>query len=307
MRIATDKLLRIFARAEKEDRTALFEHEVYALLRACGLETPRHVFVPRGRRATRKDLAALEGDSVVVKIVSPEILHKSDVGGVAFVPNGAAAVNAAIGAMTSRVPARFVEWLEKNGGGGRTAEEVSENIRGALVIERVAAEDVGFGSELLVGLRNSREFGPIVTMGLGGLDVEYLSARLKEGMALAIGSAHLLRRREIAPRLSRLAVTDKLVGGFRGRSAPVAMTALVDIFESFGKLGELFSPFGRKFPYVIEEAEVNPFVIRGDASFRSTGCAGSPGITSRPGRRSTARSGICCGRRRSASSASPSV
>jgi acyl-CoA synthetase (NDP forming) len=263
MRIATDTILRIFKRAEKENRTALFEHEVYALLRACGLPAPRHVFLPRGQPATRKDLAPLGSDSVVVKIVSPEILHKSDVGGVAFVPNGAGAVNAAIRAMMTRVPARFAEWLGKHGAGGRTAEEAAANIRGALVIERVAAEDVGFGSELLVGLRNSREFGPIVTLGPGGLDVEYLGARLKEGRALAIGSAHLLRRGEIAPLLARLAVTDKLVGGFRGKSAPVTMRALVDIFESFGKLGELFSPFGRKFPYVIEEAEVNPFVIRG--------------------------------------------
>ena len=121
----------------------------------------------------------------------------------------------------------------------------------------------GFGSELLVRLRSSRECGTIVTMGLGGLDVEYLSARLAEGRAQAIASAHLLRRSAIPPLLSGLAVTDKLVRVFRGRPAPIALRSLVDIFDGFARLGRLFSPFGRRFPYVIEEAEVNPFVISG--------------------------------------------
>ncbi len=222
---------------------------------------------PAGKNVTRKDLAPLGSAEVAVKIVSPEILHKSDVGGVAFVPNRSAAVKAAIRAMMSRVPARFAEWLPERGNGegtgSRTAQDADAKIRGTLIVERVAAEDIGFGSELLVGLRNSREFGPVVTMGLGGLDVEYLNERLRERGALAIGSAHLLRRGGIPPALSRLAVIDKLVGGFRGKPAPLTMPALVDIFERFGRLGELFSPFGRKFPYVIEELEVNPFVIRG--------------------------------------------
>lgn len=267
MRIETDRILKILARAEKENRDSLFEHEVYALLRACGLATPRFVFVPRGNTVTSRDLAPLGGSDVVLKIVSPEILHKSDVGGVAFVPGRAASVNAAIRAMLARVPSRFMEWLGQRGSvagaSGRIAQDEAARIRGVLVVERVEAADVGFGSELLVGLRNSREFGPVVTMGLGGLDVEYLNSRLGEGKALAIGSAHLLRRSGIAPLLSRLAVTDKLIGGFRGRPAPVTMTALVDVYERFIRLAGLFSPYGRRFPYVIEEAEVNPFVIRG--------------------------------------------
>ncbi len=267
MRIETDRILRIFARAEKEKRSHLFEHEVYTLLRACGIAAPRFVFVPRGKTVTQRDLAAFGNAGVVVKVVSPQILHKSDVGGVAFVPNRAAAVNDAVRTMMSRVPARFAEWLAMHspaeGAAAGAAEDAAENIRGALIVERVAAEDIGFGSELLIGLRNSREFGPVVTMGLGGLDVEYLNERLREGKALAIGSAHLVKRSGIAAALSRLAVTDKLVGGFRGQAAPVTGTVLVDIFERFVRLAGLFSPYGRRFPYVIEEAEVNPFVIRG--------------------------------------------
>ncbi len=138
MRIDTDKILRLFARAEKEKRSALFEHEVYALLRACGIATPRFIFVPRGIRITGDDLRPLGSAGVVVKIISPEILHKSDVDGVAFVPSRAGAVNAAIRDMMSRVPARFAGWLDTHGpagAGGRTAEDIAAKIRGALVVE----------------------------------------------------------------------------------------------------------------------------------------------------------------------------
>ena len=87
MPLVKDRIQRIFARAEKDGRTALFEHEFYALLRACGLPTPRCFFVPRRRSVSRASLSALGSREVVVKVVSPAILHKSDVGGVAFAPN----------------------------------------------------------------------------------------------------------------------------------------------------------------------------------------------------------------------------
>ena len=259
-----DRIQRIFARAEKDGRTALFEHEVYALLRACGLPTPRCFFVPRRRSVSRASLSALGSREVVVKVVSPAILHKSDVGGVAFAPNTAGAVNATIRSMMSRVPPSFAAWADRHQApGGGSVRSVSEGIRGFLVVEKVAAEDIGFGSELLLGLRHTREFGPVVTMGSGGLDVEYINERLEQGRALAIGSAHLLRRREIEAALSSLAVFDKLTGGFRGKAAPVAAAALVDIFDRFLELGRLFSPMAKGSGYVIEEAEVNPLVVRG--------------------------------------------
>src|SRR4030042_4381731 len=77
----------IFKRAEKDNRNFLLEDEVYALLRASGIDVPRFFFVKKGERATRERLSALRSDQVVLKIVSPQIVHKSDVGGGAFVEN----------------------------------------------------------------------------------------------------------------------------------------------------------------------------------------------------------------------------
>ena len=247
----TGQIEKIFQRAENDSRNFLLEHEVYALLRAVGIASPRFFFVKKGERATREKLSALRSDSVVLKIVSPQIVHKSDVGGVAFVENSVPAVNRAIHRMLAEVPAKFAG-----------TEAAGPDIRGVLVLEKVAFSDLGFGSELLLGIRNSREFGPVVTMGLGGLDVEYVNERLKERKALALGSAHLLRRDQIEGLLEPLAFFEKLVRGFRGNPAPLSLDILIEAFDRFRRLAAHFSSYSQKSAFVIEEAEVNPFVIR---------------------------------------------
>ncbi len=264
VRMNLSKIETIFNRAEKEGRSFLLEPEVYALLRACGLATPRYLFLKKEQRVRAKELASLESDEVVVKIVSPLIVHKSDVGGVSFVPARVRRVNEAINSMLEEVPARFLAWRAEQGSPvGLSSEEVKAQVRGFLVLEKVKYESIGFGSELLLGIRNSREFGPVVTLGLGGLDVESINERLKEGQALAIASAHLCRGGDIRPLLQPLAFYSKLTGGFRGKAASLTEKELVDTFYGFLSLARLFSPWSKESRFTIEEAEVNPFVIRG--------------------------------------------
>jgi acyl-CoA synthetase (NDP forming) len=263
MKTGVDKAKRIFKEAETEKRSFLLEHEVYALLRSFGIETPRFYFIKKGKEASAKILAGLGSEEVVLKIVSPDIVHKTDVGGVAFVKNKATAVNRAIKRMLAEVPKRFAEWAKSFGRpDGSCLHEVEADVRGILVLEKVAYENVGFGSELLLGIRRSREFGPVVTMGLGGLDVEYVNERIKEGQAVAIGSAHLLRKKEILPLLAPMAFHDKLTKGFRGGTALLSEKTLVETYRRFLELAFHFSSFSKGSPYVIEEAEVNPFVVR---------------------------------------------
>jgi len=242
---------RVFRRAEKDGRDFLLEHEVYALLQAWGIDAPRFFCVEKGERAARQKLLALGTDRVVLKIVSPQIVHKSDVGGVVFVENSARQVNGAIVRMLADVQAKLA-------GAGSSGTEM----RGVLVLEKVDFDDLGFGSELLIGVRNSREFGPVVTMGLGGLDVEYMNERLTEKSAAAIVSPHLVERDDMGALLEPLAFYDKLVKGFRGKPAAVSRDRLIEMFGRFCLLAAHFSPFSRTSPYVIEEAEVNPFVVR---------------------------------------------
>ncbi len=253
MTTAWTRTRRVLELAEKDGRSCLLEPEVYEILKDAGIVTPRHVFVPAGQAVGRKDLEDLGTAEVVVKIVSPLVIHKSDVGGVAFAKANPAAVTRACAAMLKTVVAR-----------SRAAERkpVRESVRGFLLVEKVAFDDVGFGSEILLGLRNSQDFGPVLTMGSGGLDVEYMNARLKEGRAAAIASAHLLDDAKANALIEPLAFFGKLAVPFRGRKPLVSPKVLVDTLLRFRDLAAAFSAYSSATPFVLEEAEVNPFVVR---------------------------------------------
>ncbi|MGB9005766.1 MAG: acetate--CoA ligase family protein [Candidatus Aminicenantales bacterium] len=265
MDIRTESISRLFERAEREGRNFLLEQEVYEMLEAAGIAAPRRFFLKKGEGADRKRLEALASPEVAVKVVSPLIQHKSDVGGVAFCPAEAAAVDRACADMLRNVPGRFLRWRMSFGQGPTsplTEAEVEASLRGFLVLEKVDYEKAGFSQELLIGLKNSREFGPVVTVGAGGLDVEYLNERLKEGRALSLASAHLLEKPDVLRQLEPLAVFDKLARDFRGRKALLSELELASTYGRFQELAAHFSAFRTTPGFVIEEAEVNPFVIR---------------------------------------------
>jgi acyl-CoA synthetase (NDP forming) len=267
MKATWARTVRVLERAEKDGRDFLLEHEVYEVLKEAGIAAPRHFVVPAGRPVTRKDLSGLGCGKVVVKVVSPLVVHKSDVGGVAFVKADPASVNKAVAAMLGSVPLRYLAWARKSvgqraSGPTLTAKAVRGSIRGFLIAEAVDFEDVGFGSEILLGLRNSREFGPVLTMGGGGVDVEYMSERLREGRSAAIASAHLLDGAKVPGLLEPLAFFGKLAADFRGRRAPVSPGVLAATLFRFRDLAAAFSPFAEGTPFVLEEAEVNPLVVR---------------------------------------------
>ena len=72
--------------------TFIPEHEVYGLLSAVGIRTPRHIFVDDDSRLSAAPFAA--GDAVVVKGIARDLWHKSDVGALTFCDFDADAVAA---------------------------------------------------------------------------------------------------------------------------------------------------------------------------------------------------------------------
>ena len=253
----------VLAAAEREGRSSLFEHEVYAVLGAAGLAAPR-VLLVEGRPVSSVDLEPFRSDHLVLKIVSPLIVHKTDAGGVKFVRNDPEEVNREVRRMVETVPGKFGAW-SRSLGAGRTGSvpapvDVAASLRGVLVCEMVPFAKAGFGSELLLGVRNSREFGPVLTFGAGGLDVEYLGERLKPGRAAAMLSPHLVEREGMMRALAASAVTDKLVRPFRGQPPLLEEEVLVDTVARFAALASHYSPYGEG-AFVFEEAEINPLVI----------------------------------------------
>ena len=189
------------ARAVGEGREVLLEPEVYALLAAAGIDVPAHRVVGGPDEVTGSALPP--GDEVMVKVVSPDVLHKSDVGGVVACPNHPSAVRRAV----ARVLAA-----------ARTAVPAAR-LRGALVAERVRFRP-GLGREVLLGLRHDPAFGAVVAVGVGGLDAEVLLGALSPGRARVIASAARMAAAcatpEGARRLLRgTLVQEALAGGLR--------------------------------------------------------------------------------------------
>lgn len=256
----------IFRAAEKEGRNFLLEHEVYHILDFVGIQTPKCVFVKKGKRIKTEELRTFEGESLVVKIIAPIIVHKTDVGGIRFVNNDSREITQVCEKMLKTVPAKFHKWIGRFPKNDKkrtwSLQEIERQILGFLVCERIDYDKTGFGTELLMGLRNSRDFGPVATMGVGGVEIEYLSERIKEGKAVSIGSPHILYKEDIHRILEPLAVYDKLVGNVRGTEALISKDELVETYYRFLKLGAYYSPYKLDHPFVIEETEVNPFVVQ---------------------------------------------
>lgn len=252
----------IFQEAEKDNRSFLLEHEFYRLLSLMGIKTPLHVLIKKGQPIPEKEIKSIPSKHLVLKIVSPQIIHKSDVGGVRFVINEPAEVKRSVSEMFKDIPERYRGWIKKSDNKIPSLEDIEQEIRGILVVEAVEHEQEGFGSELLIGLRNTREFGPVISMGAGGTDVEYMSSHLKEGRAVAVASAPLMDDLDILSVLKPLAFFSKIAAEFRGRKHLVDPHELITVFKQFGRLAANYSPFEKKNEYVLEEAEVNPFVLR---------------------------------------------
>jgi acyl-CoA synthetase (NDP forming) len=168
--------------------------------------------------------------------VSPLILHKSDVGGVAIVDKSVDAVSSAIARMDAALGSRAVA--------GYT---VSEFIPYSPAL----------GRELLVGLRWTEDVGPVVTVGAGGLYTEHLAKALRPGNDVAMLSPSITGPEDIEPALEPLAVVQLATRPLRGRSALVPVGRVAALAETFLALGRALGPR-------IAEFEVNPFVIAED-------------------------------------------
>jgi hypothetical protein len=86
LQIDFDAITGLLLGAERQGRQFLFEFETYQLLASSGAETPpRTHLLLKGSRPSDEELTAMPGDKVVLKIVSPTIIHKTEVGGVRVV------------------------------------------------------------------------------------------------------------------------------------------------------------------------------------------------------------------------------
>ena len=209
-------------RARREGRTALDEQSGKALLSAYGIAVPRSVMVG-GADEVNEALAQLK-PPYVVKVVSPDILHKSDAGGVKVRLQSATEVQQAIKAMMQQPVI------------------AQSRIDGFLVEEMAPA-----GQEIVIGGLRDADFGPLVMVGLGGIFVEVLA-----DVAFRICPITRLDAEEMLAELKGKAVLE----GARGRK-PVAKPAIVETLLKIGGEDGLLMRHAAD----IKEADVNPLIV----------------------------------------------
>ncbi len=234
----------VLGRADAEGRTALLEHEVYTLLAPAGVGVPAHRAVRGPEEVDDSLCAALGSTEVVVKVVSPDILHKSDVGGVAFCEND---------------PGRIRDAVADVLGSSRRAAPGAE-IRGALVAEKVRFHQ-GLGRELLAGFRHDPAFGAVVVLGVGGLDAEYLLASLRPERGKVALAAASLTEEAVRRALRGTVVHSALTGTVRSaRGAVVPEERLAALVLTLGTLALRYAGFEPEGGLGLAELELNPVV-----------------------------------------------
>lgn len=235
----------ILTRILDEGREIPGEHEVYRILELLGFSPPPNLFVPVGAGPGDLDLSEVPGDRVVCKLISPQLPHRTEHGGIRFVDRReAAAVYADFAATAARLGIEF---------------------SGMLVVSMIEADEAP-PRQLLISLRQDRAFGPVVAMGLGGTGTEVWQASLRREKGLLLRAASACGDAgAIGEDLSETLFFPVLAG--RTRISPdqlIDPARVIGALQAFASLAEAFSPLARERAATIEELEVNPLQISPD-------------------------------------------
>jgi len=256
----------LFLKAAQGGRNRLFEHECYQLQEAVGAEAaPVCRLISADDHPSRRDLDAIPGDRVVLKIVSPDIIHKTEAGGVRIVAKDHSEVTAAFDAMLSEAPAAYTEYLEQHGEDtteGTTAE-LRRRVAGVLLCQFVDSDAKGFATELFVGVRRTEEFGPIITAGLGGVEMETMARETRKGAAVAIAPTGLVDGPQFFELFKKTLSYQRLSGAMRGSRRLVSDEVLVECFQATISLANHFSELNPYADHQLVEFEVNPYAVTG--------------------------------------------
>jgi acyl-CoA synthetase (NDP forming) len=204
------------------ERTALTEPEAQEITRAMGIGTPAMWVAGDADEASR---ARLAGGRVMVKAVGPP--HKTDFDGVTVVDNDPAAIASAVRAIEASAP---------------------PGLEGFLVAEFIAHDQ---SAEILAGVRWTEAFGPVVSIGPGGIGVE--AGKGSRPAIIAPATAH-----RIEATLSASAGTAALTTPHRGGATAATQESLADLASRLLALGL------SAMPHHLTEYEINPLVFTAD-------------------------------------------
>jgi 4-hydroxybutyryl-CoA synthetase (ADP-forming) len=214
------KVKKVFNAVKKQGRTNLLEEEGQEVLSAYGFPLPQSILAETEDEAVKA--AKKIGFPVVMKIASPQIIHKSDAGGVK------------VGMSSEKDVRDAFKTIIKN------AKKYNEKatIKGILVQEMVKG-----GKELIIGSKLEPGFGPVIMLGMGGIYVEVL-----KDVTFRLAP---ITNKEADDMINSIK-TKKLLEGVRGEK-PSDLKKLSELIQ---KLSALVTDFKE-----IKELDMNPVLV----------------------------------------------
>jgi len=204
----------------RQDVREIGETEAKEILEAYGFITPKGSIATTAEQAA--NIAEQLGYPVVLKIWSPDILHKSDVGGVRVGLGNPREVMDAFDLMMYRIPKKLPD----------------ANILGVLVEEMCKS-----GKEVILGMNRDPHFGPLMMFGMGGTMVEVLK---DVSFYLAPLTADEAKQMLVSTK------TYRILEGVRGEEG----MNIDAIAEGLQRLSQLVTEFPQ-----IQELDINPYVV----------------------------------------------
>jgi 4-hydroxybutyryl-CoA synthetase (ADP-forming) len=214
------KAKKIFDKVKKEKRPNLLEEEGQEVLKAYGLPLPKSALAKTEADAIK--IAKQIGYPVVMKIASPQIIHKSDAGGVK--------VNLT---NDSEIKEAFKTIIANAKKYNKNAE-----IKGVLIVEMVKG-----GKELIIGSKLEPGFGPVIMLGMGGIYVEVL-----KDVTFKLAP---VTDKEADDMIASIK-TQKLLQGVRGEKP----SDIAKLSECIQRLSQLVTDFKE-----IKELDMNPVLV----------------------------------------------
>ena len=215
-----EKTRAVLDRVREEGRVTIGDAESREIMKAYGISMPQSELAANSEEA----VAAAEsiGYPVVMKIASPDILHKTDIGGVKLNLSSPTDVRDAFDLLVYRAT-RYMPDAE---------------IWGCLVQEQVRG-----GKEIILGMSRDPQFGPLLLFGLGGIYVEAL-----KDVTFRVAPIDAREAREMIAEIRAFS----LLRGVRGE-APSDLDAIIDTLL---RVSQLVTDFPE-----IAEMDINPLIV----------------------------------------------
>ena len=211
---------KVFEETIQTDHKVITEELSKSILKTYGVKVPGYALVKSAEEAAKE--AKKLGFPLVMKVVSPQILHKTDVGGVKVGINN-----------VDEVKKTFKDMY------GRLSKKKGVDVKGILLEKMVPK-----GVELIVGVQNDPQFGPVIMVGLGGIMTEVMKDVAFRMLPITTSDAKSM--------LNELK-GSKLLKGFRG-SPPIDLNMVSKMLVQIGKLGVENADY-------INSIDFNPVVV----------------------------------------------